>query len=176
MYSAQNLTPEQVTEAYQRMATRSAEDSGKPRVVPQANMTIPQLQAELVKAGYTITAQESEIGGLRVQLEGAKKEVADLSARLQAASGVTTASREHETLLKIQRADVTQRNTIWNLEATLSAQRRSIESLQNEVKSLRKACAPTRQRDIEEATVFEADLKPPPRLRQPGDVMPESAA
>lgn len=176
MYTREGLSPQEATEAYRRAATRPPAESGTPRKEPPADLTIPQLQAELVKAGYAFKALEVEILGLKGQLEAAQKEIAEQAARLTATSGVTEVGRDHETLLKIQKSDVVQRNTIWNLEATLGAQRRTIESLQDEVKSLRKACAPTRQRDIEEATVFEAEHKAAPRLRQIGDVLPDSAA
>lgn len=176
MYSAQNLTPEQVTEAYQRMATRPADESGTPRKAEPADMTLPQMRAELVKSGYAITSLETQVEVLTTKLEAARKEITELAAKLQAASGVTASSREHETLVKIQRSDVIQRNTIWNLEATVSAQRRTMESLQVEVKSLRKACAMTRQAGIPEHIVHEPEQKTPARLRQAGDVLPETAA
>lgn len=133
-------------------------------------MTLVELRTEFTKQGYTVEQLEAANQDLGRQLEIAKKDIAEMSARLQATSGVSAASRDRQTVKALQKADVVQRNTIWNLELQTSAQRRTIEHLQTEVAKLRKACSPGKLAHIEAAEIVEVEAKPPPTLIQPGDV------
>lgn len=170
MYAAPGLTPEQTAEAYLRAQTRPAEESGTPRVQTPDQPVLATLQADLVKMKYRVEGLQNDVAQRDIALAAAQREMAEMSARLQAASGVTLASQDRQTIKALQKADVTQRNDIWNKELQNSAQKRTIEHLQAEVAKLRKACPPAKLAQIEAAEIVEPEQKSPPTLSQAGDI------